>query len=127
MMAAIAFSLILLFSCAADGLMDALCPVGFLLIGSVVMGAAYILIRVRVMKRNLIDALLIVFGIAAVGIAFWALMRAVRRKEGVMYYYNTTGHRLSLLERPLEPLDCWENYDSEEDGEDDAVRDRPED
>lgn len=30
------------------------------------------------MKRNLIDALFILAGISAVGIAFWALMTAVR-------------------------------------------------
>lgn len=39
-----AFMLILLFSAAADGLMDALGPRRFLVVGAVVMGAAWALL-----------------------------------------------------------------------------------
>lgn len=42
---AIAFWLIILFAAVADGMMNALGPVGFLAVGAVIMAAAYILIR----------------------------------------------------------------------------------
>lgn len=29
------------------------------------------------------------------------------------YYYNTAGQRFDLLERPLEPPDCWTEERSE--------------
>lgn len=30
------------------------------------------------------------------------------------YYYNGVGRRLLMPERPLEPPDCWRQYDPEE-------------
>ena len=42
-----AFTLILLFAGAADGLMDALGPTGFLCVGSVVLGAVWALVEVK--------------------------------------------------------------------------------
>lgn len=77
---AIAFLLVMLLAMGADGIMEAFGPVKFLLIVSVVMAVAYILMRLGESNeaRNLIDTLFIVAGIAAVAIAFWALMTAAR-------------------------------------------------
>lgn len=46
MMEAVAFCLILMLAVMADGLMDALGPVGFLLVGAVVMALTWALVRI---------------------------------------------------------------------------------